>query len=125
MPMTKINRKKEEKTSELIKKLLNIKDSNLYFVEDPLAKETISGKLTNVFTGILTYTPSCCPACGCVNEGQCIIRHTYYERLFSSFRIKRFLTYCYLSSAFVVNRTQPLSLPRRPMFRKIVTFRIH
>lgn len=81
MPMTKINRKKEEKTSELIKKLLNIKDSNLYFVEDPLAKETISGKLSNVFTGVLTYTPSCCPACGCVNEGQCIIRHAYYKSL--------------------------------------------
>ena len=64
-----------------MEKLLNIKDSNLYFVEDPLSKETISGKLSNAFTGVLTYTPSCCPACGCINEGQCIIRHAYYESL--------------------------------------------
>src|SRR5699024_7019506 len=79
--MSKINRKKDEKASKLLRNLFNIEDSNLYFVEDPLSKEIISGKQANVFTGVLTYTPSYCPTCKCANEGQSITRHAYYESL--------------------------------------------
>ena len=48
--------------------LLNIEDNNIYILSDKLEKRTIKGNNYKIIEGILTYTPSFCPCCGCVNE---------------------------------------------------------
>lgn len=48
--------------------MLNIKDENIYFYEDCLEIKKIKGIQTKIFHGYLTYTPTCCPKCGCINR---------------------------------------------------------
>ena len=55
--------------TDYTKKILNIEDENIYFYEDCLKVEKINGITTKIFHGYLTYTPSFCPKCGCVNQG--------------------------------------------------------
>lgn len=51
------------------KKLLNIEDKNIYFYDDCLKIKKIKGVKTKIIHGYLTYTPECCPKCGCINKG--------------------------------------------------------
>ena len=51
------------------KKILNIKDENIYFYDNCLEIKKINGINTKIFHGYLTYTPEYCPHCGCVNGG--------------------------------------------------------
>ena len=51
------------------KEILNIKDNNIYFYENCLEIVNINNVKTKTFHGYLTYTPECCPKCGCINEG--------------------------------------------------------
>lgn len=55
--------------TDYTKKILNIKDENIYFYDDCLEIKNIKGINTKIFHGYLTYTPDYCPHCGCVNEG--------------------------------------------------------
>lgn len=55
--------------SDYTKDILNIKDENIYFYDNCLEKVIINNIETKVFHGYLTYMPSSCPKCGCVNEG--------------------------------------------------------
>ena len=54
--------------TDYIKKILNIKDDNIYFYENCLEIVKIKNKETKVFRGYLTYNPEYCPKCGCINE---------------------------------------------------------
>lgn len=54
--------------TDYTKKILNIKDENIYFYEDCLEIKKIKGIQTKIFHGYLTYTPTCCPKCGCINR---------------------------------------------------------
>lgn len=54
--------------SDYTRNILNIKDENIIFNENCLKEVKINGKITKVFHGKLTYTPSVCPNCGCVYE---------------------------------------------------------
>ena len=54
--------------TDYTKKILNIKDENIYFYEDCLEIKKIKGIQTKIFYGYLTYTPTCCPKCGCINR---------------------------------------------------------
>ena len=55
--------------TDYTKKILNIKDKNIYFEDDCLEIKKIKGIQTKIFHGYLTYIPDYCPKCGCINEG--------------------------------------------------------
>lgn len=55
--------------TDYTKEILNIKDDNIYFYENYLETRMIKEKETKVFYGYLTYIPSYCKHCGCINEG--------------------------------------------------------
>ena len=55
--------------TDYTKKILNIKDDNIYFYENCLEIKRAKGIETKIFHGYLTYTPEYCLKCGCVNEG--------------------------------------------------------
>jgi len=55
--------------TDYTKDILNIKDENVYFYDNCLENVKIKDTETKVFHGYLTYIPSSCPKCGCVNEG--------------------------------------------------------
>lgn len=73
MPMTKNIKLADKKTEDSLKKLLNITDEHLHFLEEPLTKMKKAGRMANVFTATLTYTPDYCEVCGCINDGHIII----------------------------------------------------
>ena len=54
--------------TDYTKKILNIKDENIYFYENCLEIKEIKGIKTKVFHGYLTYNPEYCPNCGCINK---------------------------------------------------------
>ena len=54
--------------TDYIKIILNIKDNNINFYENCLEIKKINNSKTKIFRGYLTYTPECCPNCGCANE---------------------------------------------------------
>ena len=54
--------------SDYTKNILNIEDPNITFYENSLKNEIINGVNTKIFHAYLTYTPSFCPKCGCINE---------------------------------------------------------
>ncbi len=54
--------------TDYTKKILNIKDENIYFYDDCLEIKKVKGIQTKIFHGYLTYTPTCCPKCGCINR---------------------------------------------------------
>ena len=55
--------------TDYTKKLLNIEDENIFFYENCLDIKEINGIKTKVFHAYLTYTPSSCPKCKCINNG--------------------------------------------------------
>lgn len=55
--------------NDYTKKILNIKDENIYFDENCLNICNINGIDTKIFHGKLTYTPKYCEVCGVINEG--------------------------------------------------------
>lgn len=48
--------------------LLNIKDKNIYILNDSVKERKIKEKNYKIVEGILTYTPKFCPCCGCINQ---------------------------------------------------------
>ena len=52
--------------------LLNIKDKNIY-IKEKIEEKIIRGKNNKLVFGILTYNPTYCPKCGCVNENSTAI----------------------------------------------------
>lgn len=79
MPNTKNTRLINEKTSALVRNILNIEDTRISFSEKPFQKKRIKGRLANLFTGTLRDTPRCCPCCGCVYETGQIIHYGHYQ----------------------------------------------
>ena len=55
---------KGENIDDMIKKILNIKDSNISFAKDAVSKERGKDRLATVFTGKLSYQPTQCEWCG-------------------------------------------------------------
>ena len=55
--------------TDYIKFILNIKDKNINFYENCVDIIEIDNIKTKIFRGYLTYTPECCPKCGCINDG--------------------------------------------------------
>jgi len=55
--------------TDYTRNILNIEDSNIYFPDNCLEVKKIKGIETKVFYGILTYIPTHCDKCGCINEG--------------------------------------------------------
>ena len=55
--------------TDYTKKILNIKDENIYFYDNCLEIKKINGVDTKIFHAFLTYTPDFCPHCGCINGG--------------------------------------------------------
>ena len=75
--------------TDYTKKILNIKDENIYFYDNCLEIKKINGINTKIFHGYLTYTPEYCPHCGCINGGfhdiikwnfkrNCKIKHIHF-----------------------------------------------
>jgi len=54
--------------TDYTRNILNIKDENIYFNENCFSEIKINNKTVKCFHGILTYTPSVCPHCGCIYE---------------------------------------------------------
>ena len=80
MSITKNIKCTDENTSKSIKQILNIKDSHISFSKDAISKESIHGRMANVFTGLLTgEAPRC--------EYSAILTKTVG---FSCFPIKRY-----------------------------------
>lgn len=67
--------------SDYTRNILNIKDENIIFNENCLKEVKINGKITKVFHGKLTYTPTVCPHCGCIYESNhdTIIKYGFKE----------------------------------------------
>ena len=65
--------------SNYTRNILNIKDENISFEENCLETIKFGSITTMVFHGILTYTPSVCPNCGCLYESnpETIIKHGF------------------------------------------------
>lgn len=55
--------------TDYTKKILNIKDENIYFYDNCLEIKKINGINTKIFHGYLTYTPEYCPHFWCINGG--------------------------------------------------------
>lgn len=55
-------------TNDYILNLLNIKDKNITILSNKMESRSIKGKNYMIIEAILTYTPECCPCCGCINE---------------------------------------------------------
>lgn len=55
--------------TDYTRKILNIKDENIYFKENCLEIKKIRDVETKIFHGYLTYTPKSCPKCNCINKG--------------------------------------------------------
>ena len=55
--------------TDYTKKILNIKDENIYFYDNCLEIKKINGINTKIFHAFLTYSPEYCPHCGCINGG--------------------------------------------------------
>ena len=55
-------------TNDYILNLLNIKDKNIKILDGKQEIKKIKGNNYKIIEGYLTYIPSYCPNCGCVNE---------------------------------------------------------
>lgn len=55
---------KDENIDKTLKTLLNINDSHISFPTDAVSKERIHGKMSTIFTGLLSYEPPRCVLCG-------------------------------------------------------------
>ena len=55
--------------TDYTKNILNIKDENVYFYENPIEIKKINNNEVKVFHGYLTYIPKYCDVCGCKNNG--------------------------------------------------------
>ena len=55
-------------TNNYILDLLNIKDTNIYILTENISYKMIKGKNYKLIEAILTYNPTFCPCCGCINE---------------------------------------------------------
>ena len=55
--------------TDYTRKILNIKDENIYFKENCLEIKKIKDVETKIFHGYLTYTPKSCTKCNCINKG--------------------------------------------------------
>jgi transposase len=53
--------------NDYILNLLNIKDSNIFIINN-IKEKIINNRNYKIIEGILTYKPECCPCCGIVNE---------------------------------------------------------
>ena len=60
--------------SNFITNLLQLEDENITYSED-FSKVRKKGVVYNVIKGTLSYSPSACPICGCVNENFSIIKY--------------------------------------------------
>lgn len=54
--------------NDYILNLLNIKDKNIYILNDSIKERKIKEKNYKIIEGILTYNPECCPICKHVNQ---------------------------------------------------------
>lgn len=54
--------------NDYTKNILNIKDENITFYENCLEIVQKGNKTIKIFHGVLTYTPTVCPNCGCIYE---------------------------------------------------------
>lgn len=59
-----------------VKNLLNMKDPHIFFSAQAVQKENLHHRMSNVFYGVLTYTPKACECCGVINEGNTLIKHS-------------------------------------------------
>ncbi len=67
---------KDQNLDTNLKNLLNIKDPHIFFSAQAVQKEAIHHQMTNVFYGVLTYTPKACEYCGIINEENVLIKHS-------------------------------------------------
>lgn len=92
MSIVKNIRIKDESLDKTIKQILNIKDANISFSKDAVSKEKINGRITNVFTGILTHKATRCPLCGFDHT----VRHSYKDSWIQLIPYQEVPTYLHL-----------------------------
>ena len=63
-----------------ITNLLLIKDQNIT-MEDKLDLINVNGQDTFIFHGALSYEPKCCTNCGCIKEGNNIVKNGFGDPL--------------------------------------------
>ena len=92
MSHTNFIKTKDENIDSMIKKILNIKDSNISFPKNAVSKERVKGRLSTVFTGKLTYKPSHCEHCGCPE----VNRHSFKDSWIQLLPYQEVPTYLHL-----------------------------
>lgn len=92
MSITKNIKCTDENTSKSIKQILNIKDSHISFSKDAISKESIHGRMANVFTGLLTGEAPRCEYCGFDS----VIRHSYQDSWIQLLPYQEVPTYLHL-----------------------------
>ena len=55
-------------SNDYILNLLNIKDPNIFFLQNSIEERIIKGKSNKIIQAILTYNPDYCPCCGVINN---------------------------------------------------------
>ncbi len=55
-------------TNDYILNLLNIEDKNIFINYNSIQNRTIKGVNHRIIEGLLTYIPTFCPCCGCIND---------------------------------------------------------
>ena len=66
--------------NKFITNLLLIKDQNIT-MEDKLDLINVEGQDTFIFHGALSYEPKCCINCGCIKEGNNIVKNGFGDPL--------------------------------------------
>ena len=70
--------------NNFITNLLLIKDQNIT-IEDKLDLINVDGQDTFLFHGALSYEPKCCTNCGCIKEGNNIVKKWIHRSIKNSF----------------------------------------
>lgn len=92
MSMNKNIKVYDEKTDKTIKQILNIKDSHIHFSKEAVSKEKVNGRMSTVFTGILSYKAPHCALCGFDS----VIRHSYKDSWIQLLPYQEIPTYLHL-----------------------------
>ena len=80
--------------SNSIRLTLNLKEPNISFDDNYLNLEDIKGVRSLVYTGTLTYaTPDVCPLCGCMHDGNSIVKNGTKASLIVLPEVSRMTTY--------------------------------
>lgn len=81
--------------TDIILKILNLRDKNIKFYENFLREGVIKGKRSLIYHGYLTYIPDHCPICGCIKDKN-IVKHGFKSSKVKLPKVSKLDTYLIL-----------------------------